>query len=61
MSKFQSWQPVKVIDEQAEAHGRAGVVKSAAEYQEGKKELVDVQLDGDTEVTVFESSQVAAL
>ena len=58
-NQFQSWQSVKVTDANAEAHTRAGVVKSASEYTDGKKVVVDVQLDGDSEVTVFEASQIA--
>lgn len=61
MNQFQSWQTVKVIDESLETHGKVGVVKSASEYAHDGKTLVDVQMDGDTELTVFEASQVAAV
>lgn len=62
-TQFTSWQPVKVIDDELESHGRAGTVKSASDYEsdDGKRQLVDVQLDGDTDITVFETKQVAPL
>ena len=62
---FTSWQTVKVTDESLESHGRAGSVRSASEYdkKEGKttRSVVDVQLDGDTELTVFGADQVEAV
>lgn len=64
---FQSWQSVKITGEDLEAHGRTGTVRSAGVYQgEGDKkgevvDLVDVQLDGDTEPTTFQADQVEAL
>jgi len=62
---MQSWNSVVVNDDTLADHGRAGVVKSAGPYlPEGAKpgaEVVDVQLDGDTELTVFEVGSLKAL
>jgi len=64
---MQTWDSVKIKDPALEAFGRAGTVKSAGVY-EGKGEkkgetvrLVDVQLDGDGEATVFRADQVEPL
>ena len=63
---MQSWQSVVVNDDKLEANGRAGVVKSAGPYTaEGDKadapKVVDVQLDGDTELTTFPVDSLRAL
>ena len=60
--QFNSWTTVKVTDETLESHGRVGRVTSASEYDltEGKttRSVVDVQLDGEDDVTVFGVDQV---